>query len=241
VRPGLALLLRATAAATVLGLVAAGAWQGWEAMGRRPVDAVRFTGETARVPVADLDRLAAGLRGRQARDVDLAAVRDAVRRLPWVRDCAVRRVFPGTLEVAIAAHVPLARWDESRLVSVRGEVFTASYDGDLPLFSGPEGSAAEIAAAWPAVVRATAPLANAVRELRLTARRAWQARLASGLVLDIGRQDVEARLARFAAAWPQVDEGARKATRADLRYPNGFALRGVAPPERSGAPKGRHA
>jgi cell division protein FtsQ len=126
-------------------------------------------------------------------------------------------------------------------VSVRGEVFAATYEGALPRFAGPEGTAAEMAAKWPAVLRAAEPLANGIAELRLSERRAWQAKLDSGLVIDLGRSDVEARLARFAAAWPLVDEGARKATHADLRYPNGFALRGVAPPDRTGAPKRRRA
>jgi cell division protein FtsQ len=241
VRPGLAIALRATGAATALAILAAGAWKGWEAIGRRPIESVRFVGETARVPPADLERLAAGLRGREAREVALPAVRDAVRRLPWVRDCAVRRVFPGTLEVTVVAHAPLARWDETRLVSALGEVFAAAHAEPLPRFAGPEGAAPEMAAAWPAIANAAAPLGVPVAELRLSQRRAWQARLASGLVIELGRGDVAARLARFAQAWPLVDEAGREATHADLRYPNGFALRGAAPAPRTGAPKGRRA
>lgn len=240
-RPALALALRAGGGVAVVALLAAGGAYGWEAMARRPVTAVRFTGETARVPAADLERLAAGLRGREAREIALPDVREAVRRLPWVRDCTVRRVFPGALEVAIEAHVPLARWDDSRLVSARGELFAAEYDGPLPRFAGPEGAAPEMAAEWGRIVSAAAPLGSPVAELRLSERRAWQARLASGLVIELGRVDVEARLARFAAAWPQVAAGAGRSTHADLRYANGFALRGAAPEERRPAPKGRHA
>ena len=208
-RPAIAIALRATGGLAALALLAAAVWTGYDALARRPIAAVRFTGDTARVSAAELERLAAGLRGREARTVALADVRESVRRIAWVRDCAVRRVFPGTLDVAIEAHAPLARWDETRLVSVLGEVFAADHEGALPRFSGPEGSAAEMTATWAAIGRATAPLASPVAELRLSARRAWQARLASGLVLDLGRGDVEARLARFAAAWaPQAGPAA---------------------------------
>ena len=238
-RPAIAIALRATGGLAALALLAAAVWTGYDALARRPIAAVRFTGDTARVSAAELERLAAGLRGREARTVALADVRESVRRIAWVRDCAVRRVFPGTLDVAIEAHAPLARWDETRLVSVLGEVFAADHEGALPRFSGPEGSAAEMTATWAAIGRATAPLASPVAELRLSARRAWQARLASGLVLDLGRGDVEARLARFAAAWPHIAATAASATHADLRYPNGFALRGVGPPETKSAPTGR--
>jgi len=240
-KPAVALALRAAGAVAAIALLGAGAWYGYDALARRPIAVVRFTGETARVPAADLERLAAGLRGREARDVALADVRDAVKRLPWVRDCAVRRVSPGALEVAIEAHAPLARWDETRLVSARGEVFAAAYEGALPRFSGPEGTAPEMAAAWKGIGEAAAPLGSPVVELRLSKRRAWQAKLASGLTLELGREGVEARLARFAAAWPRLPQNAGKATTADLRYPNGFALRGVAPEETKAAPKGRRA
>ncbi|MBZ0249690.1 MAG: cell division protein FtsQ/DivIB, partial [Burkholderiales bacterium] len=175
------------------------------------------------------------------RAVALADVREAVKRVTWVRECSVRRAFPATLVVAVEAHEPLARWDETRLVSVRGEVFAADHEGELPVFEGPEGAAPEMARLWPVVGKAAAPLGSPVTELRLSARRAWQATLASGLVIEMGRSDVEARLARFAAAWPQVAADAARATRADLRYPGGFALRGVAPPEKKPAPGGRRA
>ena len=47
---------------------------------RRVFTFLQFTGETARVPTVDLDRLAAGIRGREAREVALPAVREAVKR-----------------------------------------------------------------------------------------------------------------------------------------------------------------
>lgn len=239
-KPGLAIALRATSGVLAVALVAACGWFGYDLLARRPIASVEFSGDTRRVPAADLDRLAAGLRGRQARDVALPAVREAVNRLPWVRDCAVRRRFPDALEVVIEEHAPLARWDDARLVSVRGEVFAAEFEGELPRFSGPEGTAAEMAAAWKRIREAAVPLASPVAEVRLTQRRAWQAKLASGLTIDLGRDDFDRRLARFVAAWPQIAAEAVAATHADLRYPNGFALRGIAA-EKKPAPKGRRA
>jgi cell division protein FtsQ len=67
----------------------------------------------------------------------------------------------------------------------------------------------------------------------LTARHAWQLRLASGLNLELGRdgpEPVEQRLARLVAAWPEslgrlARSGAPEPRHIDLRYPNGFALR----------------
>jgi len=174
------------------------------------------------------------------REVAHQSVRERREARAWVRDCSVRRAFPGALEVSIESHAPLARWDDERLVSVRGEVFAADYDGELPGFAGPEGTAPEMATAWKDIARAAAPLASPIAELRLSERRAWQAKLASGLVSSWARGRRGAARA-LRGVWPRVAAQAGTATHADLRYPNGFALRGVASDEKKIAPKGRRA
>jgi cell division protein FtsQ len=237
----MATALRWTSGILALGALGAGLWLGYSALMSRPIASIAFSGDTARVPRGELERLSAGLAGREAGTVSLGAVRDAVKRIAWVRDCAVRRHFPDGIEVTIESHRPLARWDDARLVSVLGEVFTAEYDGPLPRLAGPDGSAAEMARAWNALAALVSPIGSPLAELRLSERRAWQAKLASGLTIDLGRGDIEARLARFAQAWPSIAAEAASATRADLRYANGFALRRPAVMDSRPAPKGGRA
>jgi cell division protein FtsQ len=69
------------------------------------------------------------------------------------------------------------------------------------------------------------PLGSPLAELKLSPRGAWQVVLESGLVLELGRIDRVARLERFAAAWPRLALHDPAPRYADLRYPNGFALR----------------
>jgi cell division protein FtsQ len=237
-KPAMATALRWMSGMLALGALGAGLWLGYSTLMSRPLASVVFTGDTARVPRGELERLAAGLAGREAGTVSLGAVRDAVKRIAWVRDCAVRRRFPEGIEVAIEPHQLLARWDDARLVSVLGEVFTAEYDGPLPRLTGPDGSAAEMARTWKTIAAAVSPIGSPLAELRLSERRAWQAKLASGLTLDLGRGDIEPRLARFAQAWPSIAEEAGTATRVDLRYANGFALRRPVSADRKPAAKG---
>lgn len=228
--------LRATGVLAVTAGLGIAAWLAWDALGDQPLGVVRFTTTAVRVDSADLERLAAGLRGRPAREVPLAEVRAAMRSIAWVREATVRWQFPAGLEIAFQEHEALARWDESRLVSPLGEVFTAVGPEGLPRFAGPEGSAPAITRAWPRLTAAAEPLGSPVTELRLTPRGAWQLRLASGLALELGRTDPEARLARFAAAWPSLAATAGGVTHADLRYPNGFALRGLPAAEKKAPP-----
>ena len=63
-------------------------------------------------------------------------------------------------------------------------------------------------------------------EVRVSPRRAWQVRLASGLTLRLGRERIEARLDRYIAVHDRtLSRLHRKLDYVDLRYPNGFAVR----------------
>jgi cell division protein FtsQ len=63
-------------------------------------------------------------------------------------------------------------------------------------------------------------------EVQVTARRAWQVKLASGMTLALGRENIEARLARFVAVHDRtLGQLGRRIDYVDLRYANGFAAR----------------
>ena len=204
--------------------LATGAWLGIEGIAGQPVKRVVFSGDVDRIARSDLDALTQSIVGESRSNASLAAMREAARRIPWVREATVRRRFPDAIEIAFEAHAPAARWGDAALVSTRGEVFNAEFAGDLPRLRGPEGTAAAMLDEYRALTPAVTPLAARIAELRLSPRGAWQAVLDTGLTLELGRSDVAARLARFAAAWPGLDAAARDTTHADLRYGNGFAL-----------------
>lgn len=218
-------IIPATAAAVVAAALAAGAWYAFDSISSQPIRSVTFSGDLGRVSRADLDAFAHSVRGASPAAASLEAVREAAKRIPWVREASVRRRFPDAVQVTLETHEPLARWGDASLVSPRGDVFNAEYEGFLPHFRGPEGSAAQVAAMYPAIARALAPLASAVTDVNVSPRGAWEVILESGLTLEVGRADVEPRLQRFAAAWPQLVSQGAASRHADLRYANGFALR----------------
>jgi cell division protein FtsQ len=215
----------AIAATVVLAALAGGAWYGFDSISSQPIREVTFAGDLKRIAPSDLDAFARSVQGASPNGASLEAVREAARRIPWVRDASVRRRFPDAVVVTLEAHEPLARWGEGSLVSTRGDVFNAEYAGFLPQFRGPDGTAPEIAAAFPSIASALAPLATTVTDVNLSPRGAWQVVLESGLVLELGRADMDQRLARFAAAWPQLNAQGVASRHADLRYANGFAMR----------------
>ncbi len=164
--------------------------------------------------------------------MDLARARAALRQVPWVRDVSLRRQWPHRLELAVDEHEPLARWNDGALVSTRGEVFAARADDGLPLFEGPDGTAADMLARYEAWGSELQPLGLTIREIRMSPRGGWRLKTigADGpLTLELGRDEPEARLAGFVAAHARtLGALARSGTRVDavdLRYRNGFAAR----------------
>jgi cell division protein FtsQ len=218
-------ILAALAGTAALVLLGWGAWMGYDATVSLPVKRVVYAGELDRIAQPELDALSQAVLA--APDAPLEAIRASARRVPWVRDASVRRLFPDAVEITFAAHTAFARWNDAQLVSAEGEVFSAPDAGKLPRLRGPEGSAPAVVREFTAVAAALAAV-GAVAELRLTPRGAWHATLDSGLSVALGRGDWRPRAARFAAAWPQLSDEARSATYADLRYPGGFALKRAA-------------
>ena len=221
----------AVAAAAVLALAwAAGGW-----LVRQPWAAFREVVVSAPLERASAPQVEAVIRDEFAGtffSMDLARARDALRQVGWVRNVALRRQWPGRLEVTVEEHVPLARWNESALVNTEGEVFVADWNGELPSFAGPEGRAAEVTLRWREWSEAVAPLALALPAIRLSERGSWSLSAAGPggrLDLELGRDEPSTRLARFVAAYGRtVGALARAGTQVghvDLRYRNGFAAR----------------
>ncbi len=158
--------------------------------------------------------------------VDLEQVRRTFEKLPWVRSVSVRRHFPWQLDVGIEEYTALAHWNGAHLLNVRGEVFTAQAAEPLPEFFGPEGAAGEVAQYYTRFGSALAPLHRQIAQLTLSPRHSWELRLDDGTVLELGREQMEERLARLVAAYPQQLAAMKPPVKyIDLRYRNGFAAR----------------
>jgi len=188
-----------------------------------PLTRVDLRGDFQRTSRAELEAALPRISGNFFA-ADLAEVRASVEKLPWVRHVAVRRVWPGRLEISIEEHVALARWGDDALVNTFGERFIGKTQEALPTFIGPPGTQAEVARRYARFSAIVAPLGTRIERVALSARHAWQLRLANGLHLALGRDadQAESRLRRFVQVYPTVKN---KNEYVDLRYPNGFAVR----------------
>ncbi len=158
--------------------------------------------------------------------VNLDDARASVAKLSWVRHVDVRRAFPDRLFVEIEEHEPLGSWGEETLINTFGEVFEAEYRGTLPRFTGPLGSEREVVDFYKRCKSALAVLGLAPVAVSLSPRRAWRVHLDNGLVLELGRDQIDDRLAVFARAYPTaLAQLSGSDGTVDLRYDGGFVLK----------------
>lgn len=201
-----------------------------------PVQQVDFVAPLAQTRRADIERvLPPAIKGNFF-SVNLEAVRGALERLPWVRKVEVRRVWPARLEVRVEEHRAAARWGlgKNELVNSHGEVFAALLPEEqlatMPLLYGPPGTAPEVLARHAELVGQFARVGERPVQLLLSPRLAWQLKLDSGMVVNMGREQPKAplgvRLQRFIEVYPDtVGSLPTRPAMVDLRYPNGFAVR----------------
>lgn len=189
-----------------------------------PLRAVELTAAPQRVSSEQIEEVVREQVSGNFFTVDLERTRQAFEKLPWVRKVSVRRKFPWTLEVEIEEQVALARWNGTELVNTHGEVFTGRTDQDLPVFTGQPDSSAQVTQMYTELNAVLQSMQQQIAQISLSPRFAWQVKLDNGMVLELGREEMQERLTRFVKVYPySLAALARPANHVDLRYRNGFA------------------
>lgn len=178
-----------------------------------------------KVDVNQVNRLIRNATGGSFFTVDLVQTRRTFEQLPWVRKVSVRRQFPWGLELTLEEHVPLARWNDTALINTFGEVFEGQSEKVLPSFYGEPDMSKQMAEMYATFSRQLAAVNRSVAQLTLSQRFAWQLKLDNGMTLELGREQMQQRLARFVAVYPySLAAMGNKTGYVDLRYRNGFAV-----------------
>lgn len=203
--------------------------------GRLPLRVVEINGELSHLQHAAIEeRVATAIDGGFFA-VDMLAVRDAVRAMPWVEEVSVRRVWPDTLRMHVTEQQPLARWGDDALVNLHGEVFRPRpmpRHSVLPLLRGRESNAPRVVDFYLHLYSALVGGELTVREVQLNERQEWQVEFGNGLSLMLGSGDVLARLGQFLQVYPQLRaQMPRVPERIDMRYEHGFAVSWQALPD----------
>jgi cell division protein FtsQ len=194
-----------------------------------PLRTVEVEGRFQRVQPLDVEKAVRMQVGGQGLvTVDLDAVGVAVRQIPWVDRASVARAWPSGLRVFVVEQSPVARWGESGLLNIRGEVFVHDarhIPPELTELVGPPGSEQLMTTRYLAVQGRLVEAGMRLSQLRLDERGAWEFVLDNGVRLRLGRQEVDERFDRFMVAAARiVATRAAEIAYVDLRYATGFAI-----------------
>ncbi|MGL6261602.1 cell division protein FtsQ/DivIB [Vibrio sp. WXL103] len=166
-----------------------------------------------------------------SQDVDV--IQQSVQALPWVAQASIRKQWPDTIKVFLTEHSAEAIWNGQVLLNPQGELF----DGDIGLLRedkvklyGPMDTQVEVMETWRHLMQVFTRLDLEITSLVLNERRAWQIILDNGMRLELGKESLDERIARFVSLYHQLGEQAQRVSYIDLRYDTGAAI-GWFPPQ----------
>jgi cell division protein FtsQ len=193
-----------------------------------PIRWLDVAGDFERTSASQVRAAVADEAGRGFFAVDLASVRQRVEALPWVARAEVSREWPDALHIAIAEHRPVARWNDDRLFSDRGKIFSVSGSEGMQGLSrlrGPESRSDDVLERWQSLRSRLGSVGRDVVELTVDERGAWRIVLDSGVRLVLGREQVDERIERYIRAQAALADIDRPIEAIDMRYTNGLAVR----------------
>jgi len=195
----------------------------------QPIQRVIVSGRLQRVSALDVEKIVrARLGGDGLVSADLDDISRGLRTLPWVDHAAVQRRWPRGLSIEIVEQVAVARWNNAGLLNGRGQLFLSEsrfVPPELPQLAGPFGTEQEVTARYLAAQGRLTEVGMRLAALELDARGAWSLTLDNGVLVRLGRSQVDQRFERFMlAAARLVSQRATDIAYVDMRYSNGFAV-----------------
>jgi cell division protein FtsQ len=193
-----------------------------------PIRSVRVDGEFRHLSADRLHRVVAAEATGGFFNVNVQDIRAAVMADPWVRDVAVRRIWPHQLHVTVIEQRAIAYWRDDSLLNDRGQAFHApagTFPHGLVQLIGPSGTERVVLNRYRELANWFRPLGLRVGRVELTDRRAWSFSIEGGFHVVVGRSDFEGRVKRLLVTLPRVADRLQQIEVIDLRYTNGFAIR----------------
>ncbi len=185
-----------------------------------------------------IERQAGKWIGKSYFSTDLSEIKADLERRPWVETVAVRRVWPDRLELNVREKKPLAYWTDGRLVSRKGELFmppNPEVAGRLPQLAGPDERVRDVINMARTMSDKLAGHGLGFSGLSLERRGAWTLRLANGIEVVLGRDQVAKRFERFITVYEnRLISRSDEVSRVDARYTNGVAVQWKAAQAASG-------
>jgi len=136
--------------------------------------------------------------------LDLNLTRNVFKKLPWVREVSVRRIWPDKIEISIEEHQVIARWGNVGLVNDKGEFFNAAYQDDLPYFWGPKNFVSEITQKYFEINKILSKELMQIGTISMSDRLSWEIQTDNNIKIVLGRKDILKKITNFVEHYQTV-------------------------------------
>lgn len=213
----------------------------------------QITGDARRFPVNEVEVLGTldytnrdELRGLVVKQtlsgfyrLDIDQIRRDVKKMPWIAEAHIRRVWPDRISIEVMEHEPAARWNNDSLISKKFELFKPPqleadsiqraewlhFFSNFPQLAGGPGRHEAVLSAFRTLEVYLQPYNVAVMALLEDDRQSQSFVLENNVRVKLGVTDWEERVQRFVRVYARlVEPMGGRAVQFDMRYPNGFAL-----------------
>ncbi|MFT5503603.1 MAG: cell division protein FtsQ [Gammaproteobacteria bacterium] len=192
-----------------------------------PIKGIELRGEFAHISRSDIETRIEPVIGAGFFSVNIHQLQQQLDQDSWIASTSIRRVWPNRLRISILEHQPLARWDENHLLSDQAKVFEANTleFNALPEIYAATESSEIILARYLRYQNRFEHLNESIHALNVDLRGAVKLELGGGLLINLGREDVERKLDRLMSIYhDEVFPRRQFIDRLDLRYSNGIAV-----------------
>ncbi len=194
----------------------------------RPIRSITIEGPFQRVSALQIEEAISDALSDGFLSANLSEIQQKIVALSWIDQANVVRRWPGQLDISVTEQVPAACWGERGLLNTRGELFVSDarhIPAELPRLSGPSNRSTEIANRYLAVRKQLIPYGLGLRRVHMDARGAWEMTLQNGVVIRLGRRQIEQRTELFVDVVAQIiTNQAEDIDYVDMRYSNGFTI-----------------
>lgn len=161
--------------------------------------------------------------------IDAEAVRESLKRNPWIAEATVRKLYPDRLEIAVEEREAFALWqrgEKLNLIARDGTVLESGIEtkpAELPLVVGI--GAEKRAGAFIDLIDRFPEIRAVLRAGVLVAERRWNLRLKNGIDVRLPEDDPALALERLAVLDREKQILSRDVTVIDLRVPDQVMVR----------------
>lgn len=154
-------------------------------------------------------------------------VTKALKKNQWVKNIQIKKIWPDQIIIQIFEQIPVAIWNNVYL-NEEGNIFLPQKGeklASLPLLIGPEHHQKDVLHIYEKLSKLLKTQELNIVKMKLRDNLSWELTLQNGVIIRLGKHDIEKRTERFCHVYPKLFATTFDQIRSiDLRYSTGMAV-----------------